>query len=162
VQLHNATNVVAYLKHHMDHQHLTYDGARRGIHCCFYEVKIGDVNKVDQFNAWTVEGTRGFHQVKSVGLDKISFRVQNLSCFCKFCSNGGDGPCDNEAYIAPFTFIHLEPCNPSDAQTDVESIPKLKMDQEALVATLEIGDHLAVVAEEGNNEGSNFWILICE
>ncbi len=50
MQLHIATNVVAYLKHHMGHQHLTYDGATRGVHCCFYEVKISDVNKVDQFN----------------------------------------------------------------------------------------------------------------
>jgi hypothetical protein len=61
VQLHNATNVVAYLKLHVGHQHLAYDGARRGICRCFYEVKIGDVNRVDQFNAWTVEGTQGFH-----------------------------------------------------------------------------------------------------
>ncbi len=50
MQLHNATNVVAYSKDHMGRQHLTYDGARRGVHCCFYEVKIDDVNKVDQFN----------------------------------------------------------------------------------------------------------------
>jgi Zn/Cd-binding protein ZinT len=50
MQLHNATNVVAYLKHHMGRQHLTYDGAKRGVHCCFYEVKIDDVNKVDRFN----------------------------------------------------------------------------------------------------------------
>jgi hypothetical protein len=50
MQLHIATNVVAYLKHHMGHQHLTYDGATRRVHRCFYEVKIGDVNKVDQFN----------------------------------------------------------------------------------------------------------------
>jgi hypothetical protein len=47
VQLHNATNVVAYLKHNMGHQHLAYDGARRRVRRCFYEVKISDVNKVD-------------------------------------------------------------------------------------------------------------------
>jgi hypothetical protein len=40
-----------------------------------------------------------------VGLDKIFFHVQNLSCFCKFCSNGRDGPCDNEAYVVPFTLF---------------------------------------------------------
>jgi hypothetical protein len=122
----------------MDRQHLTYDGARRGVCHCFYEVKISDVNKVDQFNVRTTEGTQGFHQVKSVGLDKIFLRVQKF-CFCKFCFDGKDGPCDNEAYVAPFTFIHLEPCNPSDAQTNVESIFELKMDWEALVATFEVG-----------------------
>ncbi len=40
-----------------------------------------------------------------MGLDKIFFHVQNLSCFCKFCSNGRDGPCDNEAYVVPFTLF---------------------------------------------------------
>jgi len=50
MQLHNATNVVAYLKHHMGHQHLIYDGARRGVNRCFYKVNIGDVNKMDEFN----------------------------------------------------------------------------------------------------------------
>jgi hypothetical protein len=75
-----------------------------------------------------VEGTRGFHQVKSVGLDKISFCVQNLSYFCKFCSNGKDGPCDNEAYVAPFTFIHLEPCNLGGGQANMELVHELEMD----------------------------------
>ncbi len=91
-----------------------------------------------------------------MGLDKISLCVQNLSCFYKCCSNGKDGPCDNEAYITPFTFIHLEPCNARDAQAYVESIPELEMDWEALVTTLEVGHHFAIIVKEGNNEGSNF------
>jgi hypothetical protein len=36
------------------------------------------------------------------------------------------------------------------------------MDWEALVATLEVGHHFAIIVKEGNNEGSNFWTLICE
>ncbi len=152
MQLHNIANVVAYLKHHMGRQHLAHDGARRGVYHCFYEMKVSDVNRVDQFNAQIVEGTCDFHQVKSVGLDKIFLCVQKLSCFCKFCFHGGDGPCDNEAYIAPVTFIHLEPCNLVDAQEDVESILELEMDREALTTTLEVGDHFAVVVDEGNNE----------
>jgi hypothetical protein len=44
----------------------------------------------------------------------------------------------------------------------MESILELEMDWEALAATLEVGDHFAVIIEKGNNEGSIFWILICE
>jgi hypothetical protein len=61
MQLHNATNVVAYLRHNMGRQHLAYDGARRGVRRCFYEVKISDVNKLDQFNVQIMEGTWDFH-----------------------------------------------------------------------------------------------------
>jgi hypothetical protein len=39
---------------------------------------------------------------------------------------------------------------------------QLETNQEALVTTLEIGNHFAVVVDEGNNEGSNFWIFIWE
>jgi hypothetical protein len=46
----------------------------------------------------------------------------------------------------------LEPCNLVDAQEDVESILELEMDREALTTTLEVGDHFAVVVDEGNNE----------
>jgi hypothetical protein len=94
MQLHNAVDVVSYLTCYFGLQHLIHDGARRDNHRYFYEMKPIDVNRVDQFNAQIVEGTQSFHQIKSVGLDKISFCVHTLSCFCKFCSNGGNGPCD--------------------------------------------------------------------
>ncbi len=128
----------------------------------FYEVKPIDVNRVDQFNARTVEGTWSFHQVKSVGLDKVSLHVCALSCFCKFCFDGGNGPCDNETYVAPFNLAWLEPCNADDVHADVEFVLKLEIDWKALVIIIEVGDHFVVVAEEGNSEGSDFWILICQ
>jgi hypothetical protein len=74
-------------------------------------------------------------------------------------SNGGDSPCDNETYIAPFNLVHLEPYNASDAQADVELVLEVERDQKALAVTFEVGDHFAIVVEEGNNERSKFWIL---
>ncbi len=41
-----------------------------------------------------------------MGLDKIFFHVQKLFSFCKFCFDGEDGSCDNEAYIAPFRNVN--------------------------------------------------------
>lgn len=61
-------------------------------------------------------GIPGFHQAKGVGLDKISLRVSNLIFFfLRYCLHGGDGPCDNETYVALFGFVYLEPCNANDA-----------------------------------------------
>lgn len=121
-----------------------------------------DVNKVDQFNALTMEGTWSFHQIKSVGLDKTSFCVHTLSCFCKFCSNGGDVPCDDEAYIAPFNLVWLKPYNVNDAHINVEFVLQLETNQEVVTATIEVQDHFAIMVEKGNSEGSDFWIFICE
>jgi hypothetical protein len=75
VEVHNAIDVVSYLTCYFALQHLTHDGARRDIQHYFYEVKPTNVNRVDQFNAQTNEGTQNFHQIKSVGLDKISLHV---------------------------------------------------------------------------------------
>ncbi len=75
-----------------------------------------------------MEGTCGFHQIKSVGLDKISLHVQNLSYFCKFCFDGGDTPCDNETYVASFSLVHFKPYNASDAQVDVELVLEVEKD----------------------------------
>jgi hypothetical protein len=85
-----------------------------------------------------------------------------LSCFCKFCSNNGDGPSDNETYVAPFNFVWLEPCNANDAHANVDFVFHLKSNREALTTILEVGDHFVVIVEEGNMEGCDFWILICE
>jgi hypothetical protein len=93
-------------------------------------------------------------------LDKTSFRVRTLSCFYKFCSNGGDVPCDNEAYIAPFNLVQLKPYNANDAHANVEFVPQLETNQEVVAATIEVQDHFAIMVEEGNSEGSDFWILI--
>jgi hypothetical protein len=143
-------------------QHLAYDGARREVHHHFYEMKIADVNKINQFNAWIIKGTRNFHQVKSVGLDKIFFLVHNLSCFCKYCCDGGDGPCENEAYVAPFNLIHLKPYNPLDECLDVEHVHQLLKDQKVLTTTIKVGDNFAVLVDPRNVERSDFWIIICE
>jgi hypothetical protein len=56
-------------------QHLTCERARREVHHYFYEMNTIDVNMINQFNAYIVEGIPSFHQAKGVGLDKISLRV---------------------------------------------------------------------------------------
>jgi hypothetical protein len=64
--------------------------------------------------------------------------------------------------LPPFNFVQLEPCNANDAHANVDFVLHLESDQEALTTTLEVGDHFVVIVEEGNMEGCDFWILICE
>ncbi len=44
----------------------------------------------------------------------------------------------------------------------MELVHELEMDGKAFTTTLEVGGHFAILVEEWNNEGSDFWILICE
>jgi hypothetical protein len=163
IRLHNASDAVAYLRQYMGRQYAGYTNVRRDVKRYFYEVASTDVVRADQFNARRVEGTRSFHQVRSVGLDMISLQVRTLSCFCSFCQDGGDGPCDNAAYVEAYKLIRIEPCNIDDVRADVEHVDVIgEGDREAIVACLEVGDHFAVVADEGNSEDADFWILITE
>jgi hypothetical protein len=44
----------------------------------------------------------------------------------------------------------------------VELVHEVKRDRKALMTILEVRDHFVIVAEEGNNEGSKFQILVFE
>jgi hypothetical protein len=65
-----------------------------------------------------VIGTHTLHQVCNVGLDKILLQTQNLSCFCKFCIDGGDVPCDHVNYVSRFDLIWFVPCKLQDVKDD--------------------------------------------
>ena len=162
LHLQNSHDVVAFLQNQLNREYAGYEGARKSVHHYFYGVKVGDVSHCDDFNCQRVPGTRSFYQMRSLGLDKISLSVRNLSCFCQFCTSGGDGPCDNDDYVPPYTLIRLEPCCPGDAQMDVETRLLIAgNDPKALAATLQVGDNFAVVAEEGNSKDVDFYILLC-
>lgn len=64
--------------------------------------------------------------------------------------------------LPPFNFFCLEPCNVNDVHAHVEFVFELETNRKALVTILEIGNHFAVVVDEGHNERFDFWIFICE
>jgi hypothetical protein len=97
-----------------------------------------------------------------VDFDKISLRLRNLSCFCRLCTIGSDGLCDSISYVPAYNLIRLEPCRVQDAQMDGRPESSIRgTNRQALAATLEVGDHFVVVAEESNYEGIDFYNLFC-
>ena len=108
-RLHGATDVVQFLCTQMTREYAGYSGARRSVHRYFYDVTEVEVNLMASFNARTMDGTRSFHQICSVNLEGTSLQLRDLSCFCKFCMDGGDGPCNNVAHVHAFALIRLEP-----------------------------------------------------
>jgi len=73
-RLHNSCDVICRFIswHFMRRKYVGYHSARRSVHRYFYDVKEVDVNQFHALNARTVEGTRSFHQVRSVGLEGTS------------------------------------------------------------------------------------------
>jgi hypothetical protein len=80
----------------MDKVHLVYLGAQWQVSHYFHEIKLGDVDRIHGYEARTIEGNIPKHAIQSVShLNKTLLQVHELSCFCKFYLDGGDGPCDN-------------------------------------------------------------------
>ena len=111
LKLHCASDVVQFLRTRMTQEYAGYREARRAVSRHFYDVTEVAVILMPSLNAQTVDRTRSFHQVHNVNLEGTSLQVRDLSCFCKFCMDGGDGPCNNAAYVLGFLLIRLEPYN---------------------------------------------------
>ncbi len=83
--------------------------------------------------------------------------MRELFCFCKYCVNGVDGPCDNYTHVQPWDLVTLEPCSPIDAWCDLEIDDKWEVshDGESLITCLEIGECFVVIITDDaqNNVG---------
>ncbi len=86
-----------------------------------------------------------------------------LSCFYKFCVDGGDGPCDNYTHVQPWDLVALEPCSYIDARCDpdINDMREVSHDGESLVACLEVNDYFVIVATDDVKDNVGFWVLMC-
>ncbi len=84
--------------------------------------------------------------------------MRELFCFCKYCVNGGDGPCDNYTHVQPWDLVTLEPCSPIDAWCDLETNDKWEVshDGESLITYLEIGECFVVVITDDAQNSVGF------
>lgn len=155
--------MVNFLQGHFNQDYVGYSHAQRDVQHFFYDVKPKDVNCVDQFNVHTIVITHNLHQVCNVGFEKISLQVQNLFCFCRFCTNGGDGPCDHVDYVPRFNLIQLVACRLEDVWNEIDDNCLIGDDREILLAaSLNVGEHFIIIAAKDNEEANDFWIFICE
>ncbi len=106
---------------------------------------MGNVDHNHGYETCTVDGSRSKYAIQSVShVNKTLLCVRELSWFCKFCVDGGDGPCDNHSHVQPWDLLALEPCSPIDDRCDLETNDtwEVSHDGETLAACLEIGDYL--------------------
>jgi hypothetical protein len=120
---------------------------------------MGDVNRTHGYEAQTIEGSRSKHSNQSVShLNKTLLHVRELSCFCKLCLDGGNGPCDNETHVATFDLVTLEPCLPIDSRCDIETIDawEVSNDGESLATCFEVGDCFVITTQDNTEKNVGF------
>jgi hypothetical protein len=163
----NASDVVSYLKEAMNMPHAAYPLARRPVDRHFWEIPLeGGVDRSNPMNCRTVDGSRSMHSIRSVShTNNVLLEARDYSCFCERCVfNVQEIPCPSTTHVSPWRLLTLEPTDSSEAlQEPEETDPdwEAEPDEHFLASELQVGDHFAVIAERGNIENVDFFILQC-
>lgn len=80
--LHNAFDVVNFLKANMSLPHAAYASTRQQMQRVFWKIKIGDVNRDHGFNCRIVSGSHSMHLVHSMNhYNNVLLQVSDFRAF---------------------------------------------------------------------------------
>jgi hypothetical protein len=167
IKLHNAADVVAYLKDSMNMPNAAYPKARRLVNRHFIEIGQNEVLRTDPLDCKTVPGSRSMHSIRSISRwNNTLLECRDFSCFCDHCLDGVPGVCPHKPHASPWKLITLEPIKSTDIvqeseEEEVDLEWTAELDDNFLASQLQVGDNFAVPVEPGNAEGADFYIVQC-
>jgi hypothetical protein len=166
IKLHNAQDVVAFLKGAMNMPNAAYPKAKRVVHQHFREIGENEVVRTNPLDCKTIPRSRSMHSIRSVSSsNNVLLECRDFSCFFDHCYNGVLGVCLNKSHVSPWKLLTLEPMKSTDAVQEPEDEDDsdwiAEPNDNFLVSQLQVGDNFAVPAESGNAEGVDFYIVQC-
>jgi hypothetical protein len=160
----NAEQMVSFLREESNKQHHGPPSSRMFTNKFFWEIKEGDISRVQDLQCETVPGSRQQHQVRSVSCKDptlIQFRV--LSCFCWSCSEmDTDFPCYQRSHVGPWTLRRMKPQSSSQARLlyDLDEEVEAGSGGEWISEDVSIGNNIAIRADSTDDE--SFWIMLVD
>ncbi len=169
-KLQNASDVVVYLKAFLSGRvETSYSGQRKPLERHFWLVLEAEVRPLrnDPHGCDSIAGTRKIHSIMATNKNHLThLMVKNLACFCVFCIDNQWSSCINVKWTGEWQPKILQPA-------DSGFVKRMMVGEwdgvwfaggsggEHLAATLDVGDNLVVNASKGNDEGVDFWIILC-
>jgi hypothetical protein len=130
-------------------------------------VKPTDVDRITEYTTNLIKGTRNMYYVWFVGsMDVNKLLKKNLACFCCFCCFCVDynfSTCENLPWTKNWEVEVLIPnnmgyvCNALEATFQKDEWDSYGIDGDHLVDCISLGESFDVNAEEGNEEGVDFY-----
>ena len=113
-----------------------------------------------------VPGTRKLHSILATNKIQVGMlMVKKLACFCAHCIDNDYANCVNFKWTGEWTARFLQPVDPEFMRESMlwvwDGNSAYGAEGKLLAATLDVGDIFAVNAAAGNDEGEDFWIIIC-
>ena len=169
VKLQSARDVVGYLTAHLSERPETsYMGHRKPMRRFFHHVLESDVQPLrdNSHSCDFVPGTQKLHSILATNKIQIGMlMVKELACFCAHCIDNDYTNCVNLKWTGEWTPNFLQPVDPEYMRESMlrvwDGSIQYGAEGELLAATLDVGDIFAVNAAAGNDEGEDFWIIIC-
>jgi hypothetical protein len=167
-KLQNAADVVTFLNSTITLPLSEFVGPyKKNVNRIFWEIGRHEVDhNTTQFSCKTIPGSRSMHSVRSVSHEKPTLvEARDFSCFCASCvSRNPLEECTNLGHVQPWRLHTLEPCavtEPSNEDDDEDLAWEGEEGDNFEAASLSVGDNFAIIAEPGNLEGADFYILQC-
>ncbi|KAG0631145.1 hypothetical protein M758_1G230800 [Ceratodon purpureus] len=167
VKLHNATDVVSFLRVEMNLPHAAYPNAKQHVVRHFHLIGLSEVPRDKPLACQTVPGSRSLHSIRSVShTNNVLLECRDFCCFCSACGRGESGVCANAAHVRPWELVTLQPLSSDDAVQESEDPDPswiVETGDNILAAECQVGDHFAIVADPNNLDepGEEFYVLQC-
>lgn len=162
-QLQSASQVVRFLQEESNKYYAGRPGERRRITKFFWEIKEGDIRRVDRLEAETNLGSRGMHQCRSLSWkDPTLIQFRQLTCFCVACFDpNSDVDCYQQSHVPNWTLRRI--CPKSTRSSRVLSEDELDISEDELRPDspregVRVGFNIAVRADSENDE--RFWVML--
>lgn len=135
-----------------------------------HEIPVGSIPRTELWDCDQIPRCRSFHSICSVSAaDPTQLMVRYLSCFCVPCINNEWDDCENEDHVSAWLLKKLKPHNTRlvrqyqiNTAGGVDESQFTERASQDLADDLRVGDKFVVPAEDGNEEGVLYYVLVCQ
>lgn len=133
----------------------------------FWHIGVGDVDRSADWGCKTISGSRQYHSIMGASeTDPTLLMVRELSCFCGPCIDQNWSSCEQQSHVGGWRVVRLRPKDAGPVQQQIEANDDpanwlhggLDLGHGDMT---QVGDNFMIPAEEGNDEGVDFYILQC-
>jgi len=122
-----------------------------------------DIDRSHSYSCSTVQGTRGFHSVRSSNNPLFEIWMQKLACFCSPYSSGEWDECECMDWVDDWDRVSLavDPRVVIETTHLEEGQSAISTDYDHISDLVQLGHIYAVVAPKDNEWGTYYWLARC-
>lgn len=125
--------------------------------------QVVDIDRSRSYSCSTIQGTHGFHSVRSSNNPLFEIWTRKLACFCNPCSSGEWDECECMDWVDDWDHVSLavDPHVVIETTHLEEGQSTISTDYDHISDLVQPGHIYAVVAPKDNEWGTDYWLERC-